>query len=485
MEERLKSTERFIEEINTLDNRVSEQTDKSYLRKTDFWILPILLAIYTIQNYDKSIMGHAVLFGFMEDLGLTEIDENGEKDTSKYSYVSMIFYIGFAAGAYPIVILAQKLRPSHALSGLILIWGILVMCVPSCNNFSSIMGCRALLGIFESGVGPTMNVYMTYWWSRKEQSLRSSVWYSASGVGIMISPMINYGLGSINNSWSYMFYFAGAVTILLSIVIFFLLPDSADTWSSLSAEEYSANRMRVEQNLKLSQKTSIQKNQLMEAFTSHTTYVASFLAFCGGITGVALLSFGPLIIEGFGFSIVQNLAMNIPGGFIYVVSMIMAGYINQRVKNRLFLTVILSNCIGLASTLICWIGYDLPKEGLVVAVLMLATQSVQIYAAYHFAAANNSGHTKKGVVNGIVFIMAALGNVAGSFINSTTPGPKFTGEWIGCTCSISLSSIVCAGSWIWLKRVNSRRDKNFGPLGDSHSSEDITDKKNPDFRYIY
>ena len=53
------------------------------------------------------------------------------------------------------------------------------------------------------------------------------IWYCCTGYAIIFAPLINYGLGHITGRWSpwrYMYIFAGCLTIVWSLVIYFFLP---------------------------------------------------------------------------------------------------------------------------------------------------------------------------------------------------------------------------------------------------------------------
>lgn len=99
----------------------------------------------------------------------------------------------------------------------------------ACKNYGQLMVNRFFLGCMESCIAPTFVVYVTFWWTRREQSLRSSLWWGMNGAALMVTPLISWGLGHINgvfgtSTWKYMFLTAGGITMLWSIVFLTVLP---------------------------------------------------------------------------------------------------------------------------------------------------------------------------------------------------------------------------------------------------------------------
>lgn len=98
---------------------------------------------------------------------------------------------------------------------------------------------------------------------------------------------------------------------------------------------------------------------------------------------------------------------------------------------------------------------------------------------------NCAGHTKKSTISGVVFIGYCLGNIVGPLCFTSTPGPRYSGGFISCVVVNACNVLVALyGRWL-LRRENQRRDQKYGPVGVHNVSEDLTDRENMDFRYVY
>ncbi|KAL1955029.1 hypothetical protein VTO42DRAFT_320 [Malbranchea cinnamomea] len=77
-----------------------EKEEKHLARRIDRKLLPLLCLTYGLQYYDEAMLSHAAIFGLREDLNVLV--------GNRYSMTSSIFYLGFIAGAYPTMVLAQR-----------------------------------------------------------------------------------------------------------------------------------------------------------------------------------------------------------------------------------------------------------------------------------------------------------------------------------------------------------------------------------------
>lgn len=109
--------------------------------------------------------------------------------------------------------------------------------------------------------------------------------------------------------------------------------------------------------------------------------------------------------------------------------------------------------------------------------------------------ANIAGHTKKVTSSACLFVGYCVGNIVGPFFYKSNQAPEYSlGIW-SMIVSHLLEVVVVAFLWILLKRENQRRDNlQNGPSVQGEGSgfdvdlsafSDMTDKENPNFRYVY
>jgi len=469
-----------------------------------------MMITYTLQSYDKGIMSAATQFGFNTDLGLTTVighEKNGTAITNnkKYSNASMIFYIGYLCGTYPMMYLSQRYSTSRVLSLATFLWGAVVLSTAGCYNYAGIMVNRFFLGFLESAVAPAFTVLVTFWWTREEQALRTGLWYSCVGVATTISPLINYGLGQIHGSvasWKPLFLILGAVTVVWSIVLFFALPDSPLTTKRLNNKERALAIRRLQRNNAGTISHTFNKAQFFEAFRDYKLYSCTLLILLTGVPSGAIGTFGTIVINGFGFNHFDSLALTCPIGAITALAILICGYATRKLKNVRYFAIIIAALISIAGTIICWVGPRNDRGLLFAGIFLMAVQVAAGGLAVSLAASNVAGHTskyfakpaderitnpgiEKATISATTFVGYCVGNVIGPEIFGISPGPEYHAGFVGSCVCLCCVVVIAAVTYFMLRRENAKRDRQTGGRIGLHTiDEDLSDMQNEDFRYV-
>lgn len=366
-------------------------------------IVPLMMVTYFLQSYDKGIMSAATQFGFNEDLGLTTVigyNSAGEPitDNHKYANASMIFYVGYLVGTYPMMYLSQRYPSSRVISVAVFLWGAVVLSTAGCFSYTGIMLNRFFLGFLESTVAPAFTVLVTFWWTREEQALRTNLWYCCVGVATIISPLVNYGLGQIHGPlapWKPMFLIIGAVTVCWSVVLFIALPDTPLTSRHLTEAERAIALRRLERNNAGTVTHVFNKAQFFEAFRDYKMYSSVLVILLTGVPSGALGTFGTIVINGFGFSHFDSLALTCPIGAITAICILLVGYIARKRTGTRYLSIVVTALISIAGLLICWFGPRSNRGLLFAGIFLVAVQVAAGGQAVSLAASNIAGHTSE------------------------------------------------------------------------------------------
>lgn len=112
------------------------------------------------------------------------------------------------------------------------LWGLTAITTAFTKGFATLSINRVFLGIFESCMSPILTILVSQYWTRDEQPLRASLWWSASAVGAFIADSITYGVSGKDHSgskyavWKIIYLVFGSSTLLWGIIIFFAVPSS-------------------------------------------------------------------------------------------------------------------------------------------------------------------------------------------------------------------------------------------------------------------
>uniref|UniRef100_A0A8H7K9U9 Major facilitator superfamily (MFS) profile domain-containing protein n=2 Tax=Bionectria ochroleuca TaxID=29856 RepID=A0A8H7K9U9_BIOOC len=438
------------------------EEEKKLVRRIDRTLLVILTLTYGLQYYDKAMLSQAALFGLRTDLELTV----GER----YSFSASIFYLGFIWNCVYLGSMRDMYR------GL--------------QKLPIILRPAILSWFLRVGVSPMFMLVVGGWYKRDEQALRMGIWYCATGYVALIAPLINFGLGHIKggalNSWQYMYVIAGAITILWGFVIlFFMPPDPIRARGFTERERYIAvARLRV--NNAGVRNTHFKWQQAFEVLVDIRFWLTFSMAFLIMIANGPVSTFIPIFISNFGYSTLNSLLLSMPAGVVigtieWVAPLLAYKYPGKR-------TWIIATCqIGtITASFLLWLLPRSEKGGLLFACYILATFGGGYAVLMGLQIANTAGYTKRSVTSSGVFVGYCLGNFVGPMVFKNSDAPGYApGFIVTVVTSIvaSVLAIVYRYVCIW---ENGRRDKSGVGEGFDHAYEDdLTDMKNPQFRYIY
>ncbi|KAI3328150.1 major facilitator superfamily domain-containing protein [Ustulina deusta] len=470
------------------DEHIGKAEETKLRRKLDYRILPLLSICYFFYYVDKTTLSYAALFGIKTDLSL------GSED---YSWLSSLFYFGWLAWAIPSNLIMQRSPPGWYLSANIFLWGALLMAQAGARNFSALAALRALSGAFEAIADPAFMLITSMYYTRAEQPIRISIWYSFNGVGVAGGGLIGYGIGNLKGalqSWRYEFLIIGAFCSFWAIVMFFLVPNSPTTFRGFTHEERLMMIARMRRNQTGVEQQHINWGQVMEAFLDYKSWLFLFLGFVGNIPNGGISNFSTLVIQGLGFDTLHTALLGIPQGALVVVWIGLGAICNQYLpKNSRTLVCALFMLPTIAGALGFLLAPDDAYIGRLICFYLTGSYQASFVISLSILTGNTGGQSKKMIVNGMIWLGACLGNIASPFFYKSEQAPSYT---------LGIGSLLVANfielalffairySFIWenkhkeKKREQMRRDGSLETVNQT-AFKDLTDKENPNFEYIY
>lgn len=494
---------------------VSEADNKRILRRIDLAILPIMLGVYFLQQLDKSTLSYASVSGLIADAHL------GGQD---YSWLGSIVYIAQLVMQPVVAYFLVKLPTGKFAACMVLCWGVVLSCMAAAKTFKSLLATRFFLGCFEASVAPTFIAITQMWWRRREQTYRNASWYAMNGVTNMVGSLLAYGLAHIHSdklySYQIIFLACGLLTVLFSILVFFFLPDSPidakflnDHDKVLAVERLRANQMGVVS-------TEWKWEHVTESLLDVKTWCWFALIFSISIPSGGITTFGPLIVNSFGFNTFNTLLLNIPFGAVQIVAtMGGAAFATWTKRKGPALALLCIPPIAGIVMLLC-IKHTTENRGpLLVGYYLISFYPGISPLIYSWSSQNTAGETKKKTTTAVLFIGQSAGNIIGPHLYTTAEKPLYRRGLISNLVLFIVLIIIIAFTTVYLMWLNKRHANKRVAMGKSevivdrsmmNSSErmisdqvdeangegawvvggekafdDITDLKNEDFIFVY
>ncbi len=279
----------------------------------------------------------------------------------------------------------------------------------------------------------------------------------------------------------------------------------------LTASERAQARERLRANQSGAGSQELKWAQVAEAFLDVKTYLFIGMSLANNLGAQVTNTFGPLILDGFGFDKYKTSLLNIPFGALqYIVILSVAwATLKWRCKSATLVVVLLPILAGLVAL------YALPRTGANTAALLASYYLLAfIFGAntliVSWILANTAGQTKQSVVMSLYNAAASAGNIVGPLLFSVDDAPAYLPglrKTLGVFVAFFALVFVQLANLVFLNRLQARRrvangkpawihdhsmedryvdigEDNEGAIG-AMAFADLTDRENDEFVYVY
>ncbi|KAK0732276.1 major facilitator superfamily domain-containing protein [Lasiosphaeris hirsuta] len=478
---------------------VTEEDNKRIRRKTDKVILSILVWVYFLQILDKTILGYSAIFGLPEDTNLTG---------NQYSIIGSIAPVAQLAWQPFSSVLIVKVPHRILMPALVLGWGIAQTTTPLCHSFAGLAANRFFLGLFEAGCLPLFSVMTGQWYRRSEQPIRVAAWYGTNGLATIVAALLSYSLGSIQSPllapWQIIFLFTGLLTIATAPLIYANLSSSVATAHFLTPHERRQAVERLRANQTGVGTTTLQWAQVAETLADAKTYLWIAMALANNLGAQVTNTFGPLILSGLGFDKYATALLNTPFGALQYAAILVVAWAAARARSKAvpLLALLAPVLAGLV------LLYRLPRgavhtPGLLAGYYLLAFIFGGNTLIVSWILANTAGQTKKAAMLGLYNAAASAGNIVGPLLFDARDAPEYLPglrATLAVFCAMVVVVVCQVANLRWLNWAQARRRVRNGkaaeirdvsmedewvPGGGQGGLEDVTDRENDEFVYVY
>jgi hypothetical protein len=255
------------------------------------------------------------------------------------------------------------------------------------------------------------------WYTSAEQPLRLEIYYCTNGIATMFGGLIGYAVGHITTGlpkWMYVFLIFGSISIAWGVVSLIVLPDLPSTAKFLTEKERLIAVNRVAANRQGVKNRHFNKHQAIQTAKDLKTWILFVMAVGAQVPNSALTSFTSIIVASFGFDTLGTQYLQIPGGAVQFLALLVGGYICTKWPNNTrCITMIVANCI-------CILGAGLlvglpsnNKWGRLVALWLCYFQGLGFSMSLTMVSSNVAGYTKKQLTGAVLFTGYCVGNIIG------------------------------------------------------------------------
>lgn len=315
------------------------------------------------------------------------------------------------------------------------------------------MVLRFFLGLLESSITPGFALLTSQWYTKSEQGMRTSLWFSFNGAAQIFGGVTACGIsmgtkqhGSRIEPWKIIFLFNGLLTVFFGLVFLWIAPDNQTNARWLAEKDRLLCIQRIKVNQQGIGNRRWKRHQAIEAVTDPLAW--AFVAYSlmamipnGGLTGF----FSPLI-KSFGYTAEEALLYGSPGGAFQIVTLLVSGFLGDRLRNRLSVSSAGLLIAILGMSLIAFLPDHL-KVGKLVGYYMNTAAICPFVAILSLISSNVAGYTKKTTVAAMYLVAYCVGNIVGPQLvrgKSWKPAEyTFIGCYAFCFCDVFFIRWYC------------------------------------------
>jgi len=152
----------------------------------------------------------------------------------QYNNCLVIFYPFYMAAEIPSNMMMKRLKPSRWLTFIMVAWSACMIGQGFVKNYAGLLATRALLGLFEAGLYPGVNYYITQWYLRHECGFRMALFFAGAQLSGAFGGILARGISEMRGlgglpGWAWIFVLEGIITMLVSFTAPWAIYDYPDT----------------------------------------------------------------------------------------------------------------------------------------------------------------------------------------------------------------------------------------------------------------
>lgn len=420
-------------------------------RRKAYWrLLPLLFISYMVAYVDRQNVAVAKLT-MMQDLpGF---------DNAVIGFGFGIFFWGYFLLEVPGTLLVEKWSARKWITRIMITWGIMAALTAVVKTPMQFYIVRFFLGLAEAGFFPGVIVYLTHWFTSRDRARALAIFFVASPLAQIVSPLVNQWLLPIGVSpenlaklnmagatpipawlglsgWQWIYILWGIPALVMAVVIFFCLTDKPRQAKWLSAGEREALETALE-NERIATAGG-QRHHALKGLLHPRVWLLAFAMCCTVTATYAVEMFMPTIInDWYGLDIKQLTWAIILPPALAMLAQPAAAWSSDHFRERRWHAVVPLLVAAVCMALLPWSHGNLV---LTVVLFMIVLAGCKAYMPAFWSLPNL--FLVNAAAAGSIGLINSIGNLGGFL------GPAITGFMEKTTGSFHASLYYLSGSII-------------------------------------
>lgn len=177
-------------------------------------------------------------------------------------------------------------------------FGLVTICQGLVQNYGGLITTRFFLGLFEAGMFPGSFYLIGMWYKRHEAQKRYTFFFASTTLAGAFGGLLASAIGKMDgmrgyHGWRWIFILEGALTCVVAIIWFWLIPTFVEDakWLTEAEREYVKARLREDQG-KAALERRISFGDVVNCFRDYKFLLGGFMYFGLIVPGKSSGGFG-------------------------------------------------------------------------------------------------------------------------------------------------------------------------------------------------
>ncbi|TYJ53505.1 hypothetical protein B9479_005891 [Cryptococcus floricola] len=311
-------------------------------RRLDIRVAAFACLCFMALQLDRGNISNALSDGMLTDLKLS---------TADYNTGMTIFYCCFLFAELPSQMISKKLGSDVWIPIQMMTWSAVAIAQMGLQGKQSFYATRALLGLLEGGFIADTVLFLSYWYTAAELTIRLSWFWVSLTTTTIIGSFLAAGLLEMRGihglaGWRWLFMIEGVLTFLIGFWAFWYLPASPTQtkkwwrpkgWFTEREEIIIVNKVLRDDPTKsdMHNREGLSIKQLWYSLSDYDMWPIYLIGLVAFIIPSTVNAYFTLTLKALKFSTFQTNMLTIPSNFLFIIMNLSLAFTSKRLKERL------------------------------------------------------------------------------------------------------------------------------------------------------